>query len=545
MGRIHRYKQKHDPVVILNLVAGQTREGRVLKTLLEKLERMRKELNSDKVFDVIGRLFEGKSLKSYLEEAVTETGAEQACQSIDGLLTPEQVRAKLVRERHLYGEGGDVRRELPRLREQEDQEIYRRLLPGYVRQYIEKAAPLVGIDIEGNLDQYFSFVPRQPGVLDALLPVLESHSPEERQKLTVNRPAEDEPAIWLHPGEPVFDRLRSLVSIRVESAARRGATFLDPATDRPYFFQLGRVIVVRQADSALPGLRRPKPLEVRLVGIKQYPDGEITECSPEHLLLLRGHQQAAPRFAPLVAAASQKRQAAKAWLRGNVAAARAGALAGALRETLPAQTEFLSKGFDYQEAELAAQRVRLSEKVRAGDARAQAELTRIRERQRALAFRKDVAIRERQREPELIAVGEIEILAQALVVPSADPEDRRRQDALIERVAMEIARAYEDSHGAVVYDVHTPELASAAGLQDYPGFDLLSKRPDGAERSIEVKGRAGVGDIEVSDNEWAKACNLRHRYWLYVVYGCGEGPRACSASRIPSASSWRATAAGC
>ena len=38
MGRIHRYGQRHDPVVIINLVAGKTREGRVIKVLLEKLE---------------------------------------------------------------------------------------------------------------------------------------------------------------------------------------------------------------------------------------------------------------------------------------------------------------------------------------------------------------------------------------------------------------------------------------------------------------------------------------------------------------------------
>ena len=35
MGRIHRYKQTH-LVVLLNLVAKDTREGRVLKVLLEK-----------------------------------------------------------------------------------------------------------------------------------------------------------------------------------------------------------------------------------------------------------------------------------------------------------------------------------------------------------------------------------------------------------------------------------------------------------------------------------------------------------------------------
>ena len=73
MGRIHRYGQKHDPVHILNLVAGKTREGRVMQTLLEKMERIRKELGSDKVFDVIGQLFEGISLREYMEQVATAT----------------------------------------------------------------------------------------------------------------------------------------------------------------------------------------------------------------------------------------------------------------------------------------------------------------------------------------------------------------------------------------------------------------------------------------------------------------------------------------
>src|SRR5262249_45190706 len=67
MGRIHRYGQMHDPVVIINLVAGKTREGRVLRTLLDKLEQIRRELGSDKVFDVVGRLLEGVSLRAYMD----------------------------------------------------------------------------------------------------------------------------------------------------------------------------------------------------------------------------------------------------------------------------------------------------------------------------------------------------------------------------------------------------------------------------------------------------------------------------------------------
>ena len=58
MGRIHRFGQKHDPVIIVNLIANNTREGLVIGTLLRKLDVIRRELKSDKVFDVVGRIFE-------------------------------------------------------------------------------------------------------------------------------------------------------------------------------------------------------------------------------------------------------------------------------------------------------------------------------------------------------------------------------------------------------------------------------------------------------------------------------------------------------
>jgi hypothetical protein len=132
------------------------REGRVLKTLLEKLERIRKELGSDKVFDVIGRLFEGVSLKEYMAQAVTEEGADTVQRRIEGTLTAEQVQALTAREQRLFGDGGDIQRELPRLRADMEGETYRRLLPGYVRRFIEKAAPLVDVEIEGDLDSFFS-----------------------------------------------------------------------------------------------------------------------------------------------------------------------------------------------------------------------------------------------------------------------------------------------------------------------------------------------------------------------------------------------------
>jgi len=56
------------------------------------------------------------------------------------------------------------------------------------------------------------------------------------------------------------------------------------------------------------------------------------------------------------------------------------------------------------------------------------------------------------------------------------------------------------------------------------GFDLRSRRPDGQVRYIEGKGRARVGGIELTENEWAQAQNHPDRYWLYVVYDCETAP---------------------
>ncbi|GAI31372.1 unnamed protein product, partial [marine sediment metagenome] len=68
MGRIHRYGQQKE-VYVFNLVAGDTREGRVFKRLFEKLEEIKKALGSDKVFDCLGEIYQDKNLSQLLVEA--------------------------------------------------------------------------------------------------------------------------------------------------------------------------------------------------------------------------------------------------------------------------------------------------------------------------------------------------------------------------------------------------------------------------------------------------------------------------------------------
>ena len=149
-------------------------------------------------------------------------------------------------------------------------------------------------------------------------------------------------------------------------------------------------------------------------------------------------------------------------------------------------------------------------------------LSRVRERQKSLESRKREALESLRREPDLIHAETIQFLAHALVLPSDDPQDQKRFDAQVEEIAMKVATAHEEAAGAVVKDVSKPNLARAAGLTDNSGFDLLSQHADHGQKGIEVKGRAGTGDVELTENEWAKACNERERYWLYVVYDCGS-----------------------
>ncbi len=205
----------------------------------------------------------------------------------------------------------------------------------------------------------------------------------------------------------------------------------------------------------------------------------------------------------------------------NVLAQRATAVQReTLRATLAERERFIEHGFTYQDIELFEMRKRLNERAQAGDARARGELTRIKAQQKALQQRKAEALQVLRREPELIVAGEVSLLAHALVLPPHESAARSRSDAEVEAIALHRARLFEEARGASVQDVSTASKARAAGLEEWPGFDLLVRRPGGETLAIEVKGRAEIGDIELTENEYIKACNLRDRYWLYVVYEC-------------------------
>ena len=508
MGRIHRYGQRRD-VAIVNLVAASTREGRVLAVLLEKLDAIRAALHSDKVFDVIGRLFENISLSEAMGKTLTDEGEREAVAALEPL-TPECAAAVEDAERRIYGPRGDVASRLEQLRGDIDRERYFQLTPGYVRQFVANSAALLGLAIRGDLDGLFALAPERPGAMDALVPAFDSYDSTAQDKLCVYRPEENEAAarIWLHPGEPVFDALAALVIEHFAADALRGSIFIDPRARQPYLCHLAIASLRMDAEPATP---TPTTLEHRLVAVRHEDGGEPTLCAVDPFLLLHSAAHVPPGAVPLAGRAlGMRAEAARAlaeFAEGDLAENRR----TALRADLPERKRHLATGFDLRAAELAAQRTALGKDAE--------NLANIKAAQGDLFAERAEALAALASEPERVAAGETRFIAHALAIPPPAGDDSH-YDERVEDIAVRIAIAYERERGATVQDVSKPELARNAGLPNWPGFDLLATHPNGETRRIEVKGRAGRDGIHMENNEWTQACHWGEQYWLYVVFNC-------------------------
>ena len=134
----------------------------------------------------------------------------------------------------------------------------------------------------------------------------------------------------------------------------------------------------------------------------------------------------------------------------------------------------------------------------------------------------------RRRELELerhCAIADITHLGRAWVVPHPERTSPQLapmvQDDEIEKIAVREAIKHEEARGWVVESVEAENR----------GFDLISRRPHPEDpktfievRFIEVKGRAGVGVVALSDNEYRTAERLKSDYWLYAVFNCAGTP---------------------
>lgn len=513
MGRTHRYGQTHNPVMIVNLVASETREGRVFSVLLDKLEAIRQQLGSDKVFDVIGRLFAGISLSEYL--AAGRDIDDHVLEQLGGQLTAEQVAALEAQEHARLGVSPDsVIGQLERLRVERRRQQWRRVLPGTLRQIVERGAPRAGLAVKGDLSGTFELQAPLPFSMAAVIAPVPQ---EDRARLAFGTPGtkpRGDSTRWVHPGEPLGDALLATISDAVAPGAMAGTVLIDPHATDPKVVVFAEVELAQQRD----GTTVLAPAGAWLMAAVADATG-VRSVEIDDMQRWVDARDPVPASALLDYGANARDwcDQATAWVTGTVATGKLEATRNRVRVGIPGRLKQVNDGYDAEAAELSKRRTMLQERAEA-DPKAQIALRAVLHMQKSWEARRQKALTAVNESPLRYVMGRTGVFATALVVPpphTASAGSGETQE--VETAAVEYARLYEEQNGGEVTDVSTPELARAAGLVDWPGFDLVSRR-GGEDRYIEVKGRSQIGEVVMSWNEWESAFTHRGKYWLYVVF---------------------------
>jgi len=142
VGRIHRYGQEHD-CTIVNFVAENTREGRVLQKLLGRLREIRRELGTDQVFDVVGEIFPSNLLDRLFRDLYAR---RMDLPSVEDRVVRE-VDTSHFRSITESALEGLAKRELnlSNIVAKSIEAKERRLVPEVVEQFFVEAAPIAGV----------------------------------------------------------------------------------------------------------------------------------------------------------------------------------------------------------------------------------------------------------------------------------------------------------------------------------------------------------------------------------------------------------------
>ena len=534
-GRIHRIGQQ-EVCHLWNLFANETREGDVYFRLLEKL-RVESEALNGRVFDILGEVFEGKSLKELLIEAIRYGDRDDVRiklrQKIDHNFDRQNLLALLDRNALAQETLGPER--LFAVKEEMEKAEARRLQPYFVRSFFMKGFESLGGSIFPRELNRFE-ITHVPAVLRErdrfitgrnrrdLAPVLKRY---ERVCFTKDavRPSE-RPGLafanMIHPGHPLMLALSDVLLEQHANLLRQGSILVDPSDEgeQPWLLFL-LTHEIKSGDGQV--------ISKRLQFVRVLPDGSATFAGwAPHLDL----GTLAPAERPLLTDTL-----AAPWLTAGLEQ-RALALAASklvpehyddvarrrfdhVDKTLAAVHERLTKEIDFQSDRY----IKLSEDKAAGK-EIGPNLDNVR---RTLS---DLEARLASRKKELQSMRHVTsatpvVLSGALVIPagllrklrgetppegtafSIDPAARSR----IEKLAMDAVRRVEESRGCRVVDVSAQKCGW--DITSYPQA-VDGKQPDA--RHIEVKGRVkGAGTVTITRNEMLYALNQSDKFLLAIV----------------------------
>jgi len=232
-GRIHRIGQT-EVCHLWNLVADETREGDVYRTLLEKLEEARKALGGQ-VFDVLGKLqFEGRPLRELLIEAIRYGERPEVrarlTQAVANAVDRTQLQ-NLLEERALAQDAMDAS-QVQRVREDMERAEARRLQPHYIETFFIEGFTRLGGTIRQREPRRYEIthvpapVRNRDRLIGAYEPVLPRYERIAFEKALV-APQGQPLAAFVCPGHPLLDATLDLTLERHRDLLRRGTVLVD------------------------------------------------------------------------------------------------------------------------------------------------------------------------------------------------------------------------------------------------------------------------------------------------------------------------------
>jgi superfamily II DNA or RNA helicase len=518
-GRIHRIGQT-EVCHLWNLVAEDTREGEVFQRLLDKLEQQRLTYQG-KVFDVLGEAFAGQPLRNLLLQAIRYGDRPEVRARLDEVIdaTVGEGLDKLIAER---AADHDIlaRADLEHWRAAMDEARARRLQPHYVRAFFLAAFKLLGGSIrEREAGRYeIRHVPADVRDRDRQIgigaPVLRRY-----ERVTFNRELTGPPgrprAELLAPGHPLLDAVTDLIIERYGSLLKHGTILVDrhdPAEQPLLLAAVTQEItdghdpartIAKRFDFVEIGPDRARPTaEARYLDYEPIEDTE--RDATRHLLtepwLLAGVNQLAVDWA----------------------------VEHGMPDLLDRTQQQVSGRVD-QTRRLVRQR--LTQEINYWDTR-HAELLEAEAAGRQLKIRPDTAFRrardlegrlERrlthlERDEDLTAKPPV-VAAGALIVPQG------LLDKLLSLATATLPLATVDTAATdrrAVQAVLTAERRLGRQPEEMPhnnpGYDIVSRDPDGHLVFIEVKGRvAGADQFWVTKTEALTGKNAAVGYRLALV----------------------------
>jgi hypothetical protein len=520
MGRIHRYGQEKD-CLIFNFVSTNTREGRVLQKLFERLQHIEDDLDprrTGKIFNVLGDIFPANQLERMLREMYAHNLTEEVIKS----RIIEQVDTQRFRRITHSTLEGLAKRELnlSAIVGKSAEAKERRLVPEVIEDFFLQAGPLAGVHPKAvRTGQHVYRLGRIPRTLwplgERLEPRFGKLGREYKQIVFDKTLLTDDPTLdWVTPGHPLFECVREDVLERVQGDLRRGAVFFDLHRQTPARLDVfsaairdgrgnvlhRRLFVVETGMDGTMAVRQP----TLLLDVVPAPTG----TQPPDGAGLPGREQVEHT---LVAQELQR-------FLDEVSMQRAQEI-----ETITRHMEIsLNELIHRQNLRMGE----LLESQQAGDTNPllAANMKTTEDRLDELNGRLERRRHELEQERHCTS-ADIHHYGRAWVLPHPERTSpglaSMVRDEEIEQIAVQAVITHEQARGWQVVSVE----------KENRGFDLISRKPHPEDpqtaievRFIEVKGRAAVGEVALTTNEYKTAERLKQDYWLYVVFNCASTP---------------------